>query len=182
MSDNQNTEPAPGETPSGTSPTPPGATTPIDDLDNLPGPGVDTDGDQDGDQSADGDAEDDGRLRKARKDAAAYRERLRDMEGERDRLTDQLDGIQAALTATRRAQAENILPGVKLDLLERIGLDLTEHLTETGAVDMDAARDAARALAKDAGILPATGARVPSAGHGVESPLRSGNWLSDTLM
>lgn len=178
MTDNQTTT----ETTEQTEAPSPGATAP--ETSTATG----TEGGQDTPTPAEDAAEDqdagagDARLHKARKDAAGYRTRLRDTEAERDTLTAELATTRDALSAARRAQAENIVPGVKLDVLERIGLDLTEHLTETGAVDMDAARDAARALAKDAGILPATGARVPSAGHGVESPLRSGNWLSDTLM
>ncbi|CAM5344116.1 hypothetical protein [Corynebacterium variabile] len=163
-------------------------------------PETPVDGDQDADPTEDH-TEQDTRVRKARREAANLRTRLHDTETERDTLTADLTAAQDALAATRRAQAADVLPGVKFDVLERLGLDLTEHLTDDGTVDLDSARDAATRLAVEAGLMshgPKVGRNALPPGwedtpanrriaHNLRNaaPLGgnegSGNWLQDAL-
>lgn len=95
-----------------------------------------TDVDQPGTAETPAEPETDDPTRKARSEAAAYRRRLRDTEGERDTLAAERDQLRARLDDRQRADVET-LAGQRL----RDGSDLwtattlTDLLDEEGEVD-----------------------------------------------
>ncbi|OZM81148.1 hypothetical protein [Pseudonocardia sp. MH-G8] len=97
----------------------------------------DDDGEHDDAVSED---DDDPRLSKARKDAATYRERLRDAEAERDALREELSGHRTN-EVVRLAEGAGMRSGA--DLLAVTSLEALRD-TETGRIDPEKVTAAAR--------------------------------------
>ncbi len=81
------------------------------------------------------------------REAAKYRRRLRETEGERDTISTQLD-------ASRRALVEHLAGGerVKVEALWAAGTTVAELLDDDGAVDPDLVRKACTNAAETLGL------------------------------
>ena len=113
--------------------------TPVDEAGHIATPGSDADGRPDSDQGY-VDQEND-QVRKARREAAGLRKRLRETETERDQLRSQLDASHHDIVAMVAAGAGLPDPG----LLAAAGHDTNSFFTEDGRVDSEKVSDACRA-------------------------------------
>jgi hypothetical protein len=121
---------------------------------------TDTDTDGQGDDEPDIDTG-----TRAGRDAAKYRQRLRDTEAERDTITAERDQLAAQLAADRRAMIDWRASGAKLDpaLLDANGLDPAAMLDADGRIDLAKVDDFVKATAARFGV----GGFTPNRGQGM---------------
>lgn len=141
--------------------------------------------------TADGDAADgsdvandgkhqDPRLTAARKDAAKYRERLRETESGLAHATARVTGLEHAVIE----MANPISHNVSTAALVKLGLNIADYISDSGEVDLAGIKQACIDIAADAGINTAPQSGLPiveSVGRVTGTSGAAGNWIGRAL-
>lgn len=121
------------------------------------------------------------RLTAARKDAAKYRERLREAESNLEASHARVAGLEHAVIEMANPIAHN----VSTDALVKLGLNIADYISDSGEVDLEGIKQACINIAKDAGIKTTEKPRVayvPSVGRNpVIGDDYRGNWIGRAL-
>jgi hypothetical protein len=121
--------------------------------------------DADNDESTDDDrdeSQDEGKGGKAHREAAKYRTQLREVEQERDQLTEQVTTLQKQLINTEIQRSRT---GVTPDLVWEIGTDPTDLLNKDGSINADKVRTTLGSIGKRFGIRPPADATQAAVGN-----------------
>lgn len=121
------------------------------------------------------------RLTAARKDAAKYRERLREAESNLEASHARVTGLEHAVIEMANPIAHNVSTAA----LVKLGLNITDFISDSGEVDLAGIKQACIDIAKDAGIKTTEKPRavyVPSVGRNpVIGDDYRGNWIGRAL-
>lgn len=121
------------------------------------------------------------RLTAARKDAAKYRERLREAESNLEASHARVAGLEHAVIEMANPIAHNVSTAA----LVKLGLNITDFISDSGEVDLAGIKQACINIAKDAGINTAPESNLPiveSVGRtGSTSSSFAGNWIGRAL-
>lgn len=107
-------------------------------------------------------------------EAAKYRKRLRETEGERDRLAGELDAARVSIVR----QAAEHTRGFDMTAFEVAGFDLPALFDETGAFDREAFAAQVDTLRTEKPYVFDRGPIIPGQGKTPSSPGRLNNWQS----
>lgn len=135
----------------------------------------------DGSNVADDEKHHDPRLTAARKDAAKYRERLRETESGLAHATARVTGLERAVIEMANPIAHNVSTAA----LVKLGLNIADYISDSGEVDLEGIKQACINIAKDAGIKTTEKPRavyVESVGRNpVIGDDYRGNWIGRAL-
>lgn len=118
--------------------------------------------DRDASQDDDHDEQDDRGKGKAHREAAKYRTQLREVEQERDQLTEQVTTLQKQLINTEIQRSGT---GVTPDLVWELGTNPTELLNKDGSVNRDKVRTTLGNIGQRFGIRPPADATQAAVGN-----------------
>lgn len=133
-----------------------------------------------GSDAADDDKHHDPRLTAARKDAAKYRERLRETESGLAHATARVTGLEHAVIEMANPIAHNVSTAA----LVKLGLNIADYISDSGEVDLAGIKQACIDIAADAGINTAPQSGLPiveSVGRATGTDSTVGNWIGRAL-
>ncbi|WP_049172901.1 hypothetical protein [Corynebacterium sp. 239_CJEI] len=122
----------------------------------------------------------DPRLAAARKDAAKYRERLRETESGLAHATARVTGLEHAVIEMANPIAHNVSTAA----LVKLGLNIGDYISDSGEVDLAGIKQACIDIAADAGINTAPQSGLPiveSVGRVNGTAGAAGNWIGRAL-
>lgn len=122
----------------------------------------------------------DPRLTAARKDAAKYRERLRETESGLAHATARVTGLEHAVIEMANPIAHNVSTAA----LVKLGLNIADYISDSGEVDLAGIKQACIDIAKGAGINTAPPRGLPiveSVGRATGTSGAGGNWIGRAL-
>lgn len=134
----------------------------------------------DGSDVADDEKHHDPRLTAARKDAAKYRERLRETESGLAHATARVTGLEHAVIEMANPIAHNVSTAA----LVKLGLNIADYISDSGEVDLAGIKQACIDIAADAGINTAPHSGLPiveSVGRVTGTAGAAGNWIGRAL-
>lgn len=134
----------------------------------------------DGSDVADDGKHHDPRLTAARKDAAKYRERLRETESGLAHATARVTGLERAVIEMANPIAHNVSTAA----LVKLGLNIGDYISDSGDVDLAGIKQACIDIAADAGINTAPQSGLPiveSVGRVNGTAGAAGNWIGRAL-